>query len=76
MHIMHIILFTTLIRPYCLFTGFFLFDDDEEMPEDPPVTAYDDHLPDPAQPDPVQQPEISQSSPFDFHGVMRRRSVG
>jgi hypothetical protein len=55
-------------------TGFYLSDNDEEMPEDPTATANDEQLPD----SPVQQPEIGQpSSPvqqpeFDFHGSMRR----
>ncbi len=38
------------------------------MPEDPTATANDEQLPD----SPVQQPEIRQQSPFDFHGSMRR----
>ncbi len=38
------------------------------MPEDPTATANDEQLPDSA----VQQPEIRQPSPFDFHGVMPR----
>jgi hypothetical protein len=66
LHILHIVLFTsTLICPYYLLTGFYL-SDDEEMPEDPPATANYDQLSD----SPVQQPEISRSCPFDFHGAM------
>jgi hypothetical protein len=40
------------------------------MPEDPTATANDDDelLPD----SPVQQPEIRQPSPFNFHGSMCR----
>jgi hypothetical protein len=49
-------------------TGLYLFGNDEEMQEDPTATANDEQLPD----SPVQQPEIRQPSPFDFHGAMRR----
>ncbi len=41
------------------------------MPEDPTATANDEQLPD----SPVQQPEIRQPSPFDFHGAMRRNTT-
>ena len=55
---------------YDSLTGFYLSDNDEESQEDPTATANDEQLPD----SPVQQPEIRQpsSSPFDFHGAMRR----
>ena len=40
------------------------------MPEDPTATATANDV---QRPDsPVQQPEIRQQSPFDFHGSMRR----
>ncbi len=46
-HIFHIELFTsTLIWPYYLLTGFYLSDNDEEMPEYPAATANDEQLPD------------------------------
>jgi hypothetical protein len=38
------------------------------MPEDPTATANDEQLLD----SPVQQPEIRQLSPFNFHGAIRR----
>jgi hypothetical protein len=60
-------------------TGFYISDNDEDMPEDPTATANDEQLPDSPvqQPEigqpssPVQQPEIRQLSAFDFHGCMR-----
>ena len=68
------------INSYHFLTGFYLSDNDEEMPEDPTATANDEQLPDSpvqrpeiGQPSsPVQQPEIRQPSAFDFHGSMRR----
>ena len=67
--ILHILYLTILFINSCRFlTGFYLSDNDEEMPEDPTATANDEQLPD----SPVQQPEIRQPSPFAFHESMRR----
>ena len=68
------------INSYHFLTGFYLSDNDEEMPEDPTAIANDEQLPDSpvqrpeiGQPSsPVQQPQIRQLSAFDFHGSMRR----
>ena len=75
LHIVYIQLFkSSLICCFNLLTGFYLSDDDENMPEDHSVPANDDQLPD----SPVQQHfmplqhDIRQSSPFDFHCTMRR----
>ena len=75
LHIVYIQLFkSSLICCLNLLTGFYLSDDDENMPEDHSVPANDDQLPD----SPVQQHfmplqhDIRQSSPFDFHCTMRR----
>jgi hypothetical protein len=69
LYILHIFHLTILfINSYHFFTGFYLSDNDEDMPEDPTATANDEQLPD----SPVHQHEIGHPSAFDFHGSMRR----
>jgi hypothetical protein len=51
------------MNSYHFLTGFYLSDNDKDMPEDPTVTANGEQLPD----SPVQQPEIGKYTILKFN---------